>query len=198
MYTTKHAQRLFSVKSDQTVRNWIKEFEEFFTVNATPGKGVDLQLSIEDMQILELISSMRADRRSSDEIHATLKSGQRGKEPELSPEELDMLTGGDYEKYLSTQVNEMNLRIDQLSRENEELKNALQPLREKNVQLETERSALRDQLNELKGQLEDQRSRNQQSIDQERNRGQEQLERLLREIGELRYKIGQLEKDQEA
>ena len=197
MYTTKHAQRMFDVKSDQTIRNWVKEFEEFFTVSATPGKGVDLQFSAEDMQILDLISSMRADRRSSEEIHVTLKSGQRGTAPELSPDELDVLTGGDYEKYLSTQVNEMNLKINQLSQENEELRNALQPLRENNIQLATERTSLENQLNELRKQLEDGRARNQQLVDQERNRGQEQLERLLREIGELRYKIGQLEKDQE-
>lgn len=195
MYTTKHAQKLFEVKSDQTIRNWIKEFEEFFSVEATPGKGVDLQLTEEDMCVLDLISSMRSDRRSSDEIHATLKSGERGKPPEYTPEELDLLVKGDYEKHLSIQVNELNLKIEQLKRENSELKTSIQPIHDRNIELEAGRVVLEKQIQELKEQLEHERERSERIVDQERQRGQEQLERLFREIAELRYKMGQLEKD---
>jgi chromosome segregation ATPase len=195
MYTTKHAQKLFEVKSDQTIRNWIKEFQEFFSVDATPGKGVDLQLTREDMQVLDLIASMRGDRRPAEDIHATLKSGQRGNAPEYSPEQLDLLVDGEYEKYLSTQLNELNVKIEQLTKENDELKSSIQPVRDKNIQLEAERVALDKQMEELKNQLEKERERSERIAEQERTRGQEQLERLLREIAELRYKMGQLEKD---
>lgn len=186
MYTTKHAQKLYEVKSDQTIRNWIREFQEFFSVNATPGKGTDLQLNQEDMKVLDLIASMRTERRPSDEIYATLKSGQRGNLPEYTPEELDLLVSGDYEKHLSTQVSELNNQIEQLTQENEELKAAVQPLRGKNIQLEAERA-------DLKEQLERERERSERLAEQERSRGQQQLERLLREIAELRYKMGQME-----
>ena len=110
MYTTKHAQKIFEVKSDQTIRNWIKEFQEFLSVEATPGKGSDLQLTDDDMRVLDIVASMRAERRPAEEIFATLRSGQRGNVPDFTPEELDVLVRGDYEKYLSTQVSELNLK----------------------------------------------------------------------------------------
>jgi chromosome segregation ATPase len=195
MYTTKHAQKLFEVKSDQTIRNWIKEFQYYFSIDATPGKGVDLQLTEDDMQVMDLIASMRGDRRAADEIHATLKSGQRGNKPKHTPEELDILVDGEYEKHLSTRVNELNFQIEQLTQENEELKSAIQPVRDKSIQLEAEGLALEKQITDLKTQLENERERSERSVEQERTRGQEQLERLLREIAELRYKMGQMEKD---
>jgi len=195
MYTTKHAQKLYEVKSDQTIRNWIREFQEFFSVNATPGKGTDLQLSQEDMKVLDLVASMRTERRPVDEIYATLKSGQRGDLPEYTPEELDLLVSGVYEKHLSTQVNELNAKIEQLTQENEELRSAVQPLREQNIQLEAEQSSLERQVEDLREQLERERERSERVTEQERLRGQQQLERLLREIAELRYKMGQMEKD---
>jgi len=194
MYTTKHAQKIFEVKSDQTIRNWIREYQEFFSIDATPGKGVDLQLTEDDMRVLDLIASMRGDRRPSDEIYATLKSGQRGNLPDYTPEELDLLVRGDYEKYLSTQVHELNMKIEQLTQENEELRTALQPVRDKNIQLEAERIALEKHIDDLKLQLDQERERSERIAEQERTRSQDQLERLLREIAELRYKMGQLEK----
>lgn len=194
-YTTKHAQKLFDVKSDQTIRNWIKEFQDFFSIDATPGKGIDLQLSQDDMRVLDLIASMRSERRSADEIYATLKSGQRGDLPSYTPEELELLVGGDYEKHLSTQVNELNIKIEQLSRENEELRSSIQPIRDENIKLEAERSSLERQVDDIRKELEKERERSEKLVDQERKRSQEQLERLLREIAELRYKMGQLEKD---
>jgi DNA repair exonuclease SbcCD ATPase subunit len=183
MYTTKHAQKLYDVKSDQTIRNWIKEFRDFFSIDATPGKGIDLILTEEDMRVLDLICEMRRNRRPPDEIYATLKSGQRGNLPPYTVEELDLWVKGDYEKHLSTQLNELNLKIDQLKQENEELRSALQPIRDKNIQLEAERGTMTQQVEDLKDQLE-----------RERTRGQDQLERLLREMAELRYKMGILEK----
>jgi len=195
MYTTKHAQKLFDVKSDQTIRNWIREFQEFFSVEATPGKGIDLQLSEEDMRILDLIASMRAERQPSEQIYATLKSGQRGDLPTYTPEELDLLVKGDYERHLSTQVNELNLKIDQLARENEELKSALQPIRDQSIRLEAEKMSLERRIEELTRELQDERQRVKEYTEQERSRSREDMERLLREIAGLRYEIGRLESE---
>lgn len=183
MYTTKHAQKLFEVKSDQTIRNWIKEFEAFFSIDATPGKGVDLQLTMEDMRVLDLVASMRHERRPAEDIYATLKSGQRGNPPEYTPEELDVLVRGDYDKYLTTQINELNLKIELLTRENDELKAAVQPVREQSIRLEAEKTALEKRIHELTSDLQEERKRN-----------ESLMERYLREIAELRYRMGQLEK----
>ena len=183
MYTTKHAQKLYEVKSDQTIRNWVKEFEEFFSVDATPGKGVDLQFTEKDMSVLDLIARMRADRRPAEEIHVTLKAGQRGDTPSYSPEELDLVVHGDYERYLSTQVNDLNLKIEQLTRENDELKAAIQPVRDQSIRMEAEKVALGRRIDELTGELQEERKRN-----------EALMERYLREIAELRYRMGQMER----
>lgn len=197
MYSTKHAQKLFDVRSDQTIRNWIKEYQEFFSFEATPGKGTDIILSEEDMRVLDLISSMRSERRSAEDIYATLKSGERGNAPAYTPEELDLLVRGDYDKFLTTQVDELNLKVEQLTQENEALRNAIQPVHDRNIQLEAERTGLEKQIEELKNQLERERERSERITDQERTRSQEQMERLLREIAELRYKMGLMEKNKD-
>ena len=71
----------------------------------------------------------------------------------------------------------------------------MQPIRDKNIQLEVERTSLEKQIEELKRQLDNERERSERIVTDERSRGQEQLERLLREIAELRYKMGILEKE---
>jgi septal ring factor EnvC (AmiA/AmiB activator) len=190
MYTTKHAQRLYNVKSDQTIRNWIKEFQEFFSANTAPGKGVDVQLTEDDMRVLSLIASMRAERRPARDIYATLKSGQRGEPPEFSPEELDALVQGDYESYLSTKLSESNVKImdlttqlEQANRDIERLKEGLQLEREARIRAETERAALERRLEDMAEEVQSLRDRN-----------EKLMEKYLREIAELRYKMGLLEK----
>lgn len=184
MYTTKHAQKIFDVRSDQTIRNWVKEFQEFLSVDATPGKGTDLLFSEEDMRVLDLVAAMRANRRPAEEIYATLKAGQRGEAPQYTPEELDVLVSGEYDKYLSTQLNELTQKIEQLTREKEALEAAFQPIRDKSVRMEAEKDALQRRVDELSEQLQEERQRN-----------EKLMERYLREIAELRYKMGRLEKD---
>lgn len=190
MYTTKHAQHLYNVKSDQTIRNWIKEFQEFFSAKTAPGKGVDVQLSDEDMRVLSLIASMRAERRPAEDIYATLKSGQRGEFPEFTPEELDSVVQGDYQTYLSTKLSESNVKImdltallEQASRDIERLKDALQPEREARIRAETERVALERRIEDMSQEVQNLRDRN-----------EKLMEKYLREIAELRYKMGQLER----
>jgi len=201
MYTTRHAQRLYNVKSDQTIRNWIKEFQEFFSANISPGKGVDVQLTDDDMRVLELIASMRAERRPAQDIYATLKSGQRGTLPDYTPEQLESLVKGDIEQYLSTQVNELNYQIAELTdklelanRDMERLREALQPEREARIRAETERTAIERQLEGMTSDVQEMRRRYEAQVQDERERSEKLMEKYLREIAELRYKMGQLEK----
>jgi septal ring factor EnvC (AmiA/AmiB activator) len=201
MYTTKHAQRLYNVKSDQTIRNWIKEFQEFFSANTAPGKGVDVQLTDEDMQVLSLIASMRVERRPAQDIYATLKSGQRGELPQYTPEEMEALVKGDIEQYLSTQLNELNYQIaeltdklEQANRDVERMREALQPEREARIRAETERTALERRLEDMTSEVQEMRRRYEAQVQDERERNEKLMEKYLREIAELRYKMGQLEK----
>jgi hypothetical protein len=201
MYTTRHAQRLYNMKSDQTIRNWIKEFQEFFSANTSPGKGVDVQLTEDDMCVLSLIASMRAERRPTQDIYVTLKSGQRGSLPDYTPEQLEALVKGDTESYLSTQVNELNYQIveltdklEQASKEMERLRAAVQPEREARIRAETERDAFEHRLEDINAEVQEMRRRYEIQVQEERQRGEALMEKYLREIAELRYKMGQLEK----
>lgn len=201
MYTTRHAQRLYSLKSDQTIRNWIKEFQEFFSANSAPGKGVDVQLTDDDMRVLELIASMRAERRPAQDIYATLKSGQRGTLPDYTPEQLESLVKGDIEQYLSAQVNELNYQIADLTdkldlakRDMEQLRESVQPEREARIRAETERAALERQLEGISSEVQEMRRRYEAQVQDERERNEKLMEKYLREIAELRYKMGQSEK----
>jgi DNA-binding transcriptional MerR regulator len=181
-YTTRHAARLYNVKSEQTIRNWIKEFAEFFSARVSPGKGTDLLLSREDMTVLDLIASMRAERRPVDEIHATLRSGQRGNNPDYTPEQLDALTGGDFENYLSTQLNTLKLELEDVTRERDELRTVVRPLQDDKIRLETEKEGLEKQLDDAKNQIH---------LAAERER------KLLREIGKLEAMIDLLKSKNE-
>lgn len=201
MYTTRHAQRLYNVKSDQTIRNWIKEFQEFFSTNTAPGKGVDVQLTDEDMRVLSLIASMRSERRPTQDIYATLKSGQRGSPPEHTPEEMEALVKGDIEQYLATQLNELNYQIaeltdklDQASQDAARLREALQQEREALIRAQTERAGFERQLEAMTSEVQEIRRRYETQVQDERERSEKLMEKYLREIAELRYKMGQLEK----
>lgn len=169
-YTTRHAARLYGVKTEQTIRNWIREFAPYFSAQASPGRGTDLLLSAEDMSVLHLIGSMREDRRPVEEIHASLGAGQRGDKPEYTPDQLEALSRGDLESYLSTQLNVLKLELEEAARERDELRTIVRPLQDDKIRWETEKEGMEAQLQEMRNQM-------QQSAERERQ--------LLREIGKL-------------
>ena len=151
--------------------------------------------------MLELIASMRAERRPAQDIYATLKSGQRGTLPDYTPEQLEALVKGDIEQYLSTQVSELNYQIAELTdklevanRDMERLREALQPEREARIRAETEQAAIERQLESMTSDVQTMRQRYETQLQDERDRNEKLMEKFLREIAELRYKMGQLEK----
>lgn len=195
-YTTRHARRLYNVKSDQTIRNWIKEFQEFFSPNTAPGRGIDVQLREEDMSVLALIAQMRAARRPNEEIYATLKSGQRGDLPPYSPDQLEQMVTGDVEKYLSTQADEMRIENRELLLKLEQAENTIANLtaelrtaqneRETRIRLEIEYAAAERRTEELREQMQQLHSQHKLELDEERQRHetrfQEERARLDAEV----------------
>lgn len=186
-YTTRHAARLYNLKSEQTIRNWIKEYAEYFSASVSPGKGIDLLLSDEDMAVLDMIASMRTDRRPADEIHAALRSGQRGSLPHLTAEQLEALARGDIENHLSVQLNNLRVELDETKRRYEE---ALAETRSKLEEAETRLRPTQDELLRAKTQLE-----RMDKVEALLEAAAEREKALLREIGQLEGAI-QLLKDQ--
>jgi DNA-binding transcriptional MerR regulator len=79
-YRNSDVQALFGVSSE-TVRAWSEEFSEYLSPTATPGTGKHRVFSDEDLRVFAYISSARASGMDTDEIHAGLRSGQRGDVP---------------------------------------------------------------------------------------------------------------------
>lgn len=84
MYTTGDVIQLFKANgrdtiSRQTISNWCKEFAEYLSVTANPPNGSHRRFTQEDLNILALISSMKEMGGTYEDIHASLRIGQRGR-----------------------------------------------------------------------------------------------------------------------
>lgn len=155
MYTTKHAQIIFRVASSQTIRNWAKEFEEYLSPSATPGKGGTRLFTKEDMDVFALISELSAQNTSFVEIHAALRAGQRGTAPNINPDDLDGLAAGEIEMQLSTELDETRALANQLQVELDTLKEQFQPIKEENIRLQTQIEDKDQRISELTQQLKE-------------------------------------------
>lgn len=159
MYTTKHAQILYRVASPQTIRNWAKEFEEYLSPTATPEKGSTRLFSIDDMRVFSLVAEFSNVNKSFTEIHAALKSGERGDAPRVEPEDLDGLAAGEVEMQLSTELHEARDLANQLQAELDTMRSQFQPIKEENIRLQAQIEDREKQLDELKTQLKDAQDR---------------------------------------
>lgn len=77
MYTTSQLAARFNI-TDQTVKRYADEFRAYLSPTATPEKGSTRLFSDTDLAVYDLIVTMKADRKQFEQIHAALKSGQRG------------------------------------------------------------------------------------------------------------------------
>jgi DNA-binding transcriptional MerR regulator len=77
-YTQKTSElaRMFNV-SQQTIRTWADEFEEFLSPTATPGHGRQRIFSRDDIEVLTLVAQQRAMGLQTEDIRAALQNGQR-------------------------------------------------------------------------------------------------------------------------
>ena len=79
-YTSGDVRQMFNI-SYETVRAWTSEFSKFLSDDTNPGKGRSRHFAFEDLQVLALISEMKAKRLTYTDIHASLVSGARADPP---------------------------------------------------------------------------------------------------------------------
>jgi len=166
MYTTRQAQQLFGKSANQTIRNWIREFQEFFSVNTAPGKGISILMTVEDMQVLTVIAQMKETNRPSDEIYATLKSGQRGEIPSIAPGDLEKIASGDFQKHLVTQRSALVVKIEQLENQLQATLEALTSEREARIRAETKMEGRTEQLQKIEAELKELRQQSSKELTQ--------------------------------
>lgn len=168
-YTTQHVAALYDV-AIETVRTWSQEFEHFLSPTANPGRRRQRMFTREDMQVFDLIASMKQDGATYEDIHAALKSGQRGQAPGTPPDELQVAIAADDRRVILAENDQLKRRIETLHQEIERLK-------------QIDRESVR-----LQTQLEGEKSRAERAESQLRDLQVEQA-KLHQQIGELRGEL---------
>jgi DNA-binding transcriptional MerR regulator len=141
-YRVTDLERLFGVSSN-TIRRWAAEFEAYLNPQANPGDEKTRVFMESDVEVLALVASMKAENRAPyEDIHAALKSGERGVIPEMPK----ALMATDDRDKLVRQIGRLELQIENLKQELEDLK-------EENIRL-SEQVKMQRELGQLEGRLE--------------------------------------------
>jgi DNA-binding transcriptional MerR regulator len=177
-YTSVQLATLYNVQP-QTIRNWADEFAEYLSKTGNPGGSRYRIFTVEDAQVFSLVSELKKQRLTYDDIHASLKAGQRGDAPALPPRDLELIASSEREEHYSLQV---QLLQGELARVRNELVQAKQDaekvyeLREEKARLETELRLTQEQLETSREEMD--------SKDVELEKAQKRIEELSRQLGE--------------
>lgn len=82
-YKSEIVQSLFNI-TGQTVRNWTNEFSDFLSDDAVGGENKHRVFTEDDLSVFALISELKAKRLNTDDIKATLATGNRGEIPDTT------------------------------------------------------------------------------------------------------------------
>jgi DNA-binding transcriptional MerR regulator len=151
MFTSKHIQALFKI-APQTVRNWSGEFSQYLSATAGGGEGWR-RYTIDDLAVFSLIKELSDKGQRYPDIHTTLRTGQRGTVPSITPEELNALLAGDVERELAEKLASERSEAITLRDQVMALETKVTSLTEDNIRLETTNEELRKQILRLEGQL---------------------------------------------
>ena len=139
-YQSKHLVALYKI-APETLRQWTLEFQEYLSPTANPGANKQRFYTVSDLEILSLVSEQKRAGFTYEEIHLSLKSGQRGVAPDLEPHELEEIVGSDEDTQLSIQVHHLqhNLALAQTAlKKAEERLQEMQAIQEKANRLEAQ------------------------------------------------------------
>lgn len=151
MFTSKHIQALFKI-APQTVRNWSGEFSQYLSATAGGGEGWR-RYTMDDLAVFSLIKELSDKGQRYPDIHATLKTGQRGAIPSITPEELNALLAGEVERELAEKLASERSESITLRDQVMALETRVSALSDDNIRLETTNMELRKQILRLEGQL---------------------------------------------
>jgi DNA-binding transcriptional MerR regulator len=180
MWKPHHLTTLYGIALE-TARQWAIEFGEYLSPTGKPGKHKHRIYTDEDMRVFALVAQMKGQGSTYEEIHATLKAGQRGDVPAIPPDEVSALAATDRERSLTLQVGFLQ---QQLLAAKEDLKQ-LEKIKEQLIQTEQKNAELQARYDEVK--------MNEKEL---RQMVQDLSVRLAREYNEG-YKAGLKERDQD-
>lgn len=79
-YKSEIVQSLYNI-TGQTVRNWSNEYSDFLSDDAVGGENKHRVFTEDDLKVFALIVELKAKRLNTDDIKATLATGNRGEVP---------------------------------------------------------------------------------------------------------------------
>ena len=158
-YRTSHICKLFDI-SYETVRNWTTEFGEYLSPTAIPGKHRKRLYTDLDMRVLSLVAELKKQGMTYEEIHANLKSGERGKPPTLDPKDLQALVTSEAEHRLALEVERLQQTLMRAHEELKQVEGLRQELEKSKrdtiryeAQLESVKEAARDERERLEARV---------------------------------------------
>jgi len=141
-YRVSDLEKLFGV-SGNTIRRWAEEFTDYLQPQANPGDEKTRVFLEGDVEVLALVSSMKGQNRAPyEDIHAALKSGERG----VIPDAPTAIVASDDREKLVRQIQRLEIQLEDMKRE-------MDGLREENIRLQ-EQAKLQRELGRLEGKLE--------------------------------------------
>jgi DNA-binding transcriptional MerR regulator len=170
-YSSKHVELLYGV-SHETVRRWTDEFAQYLSHSANPGKGRHRNFNDADMSVLSLVAENKKQGLTFEEIHAALKSGQRGNSPSLPAVDMQAMVLGEQEKQLQIEVDYLRRTLTEALAEAKQG----QIYKEENVKIHAELDFANQRLDDLKERF--------QETAQELENAREEIKKLSRELGE--------------
>ena len=114
--TTKTVAVYFN-RSGPTIRNWATEFADYLSPTGTPEAGKVREFTIDDMRVFGLIAKMKDEGKTYEEIHVSLKQGDRGDAPDLDESTLEVLQATEGERRVALEVQALQQVILDLRRQ---------------------------------------------------------------------------------
>jgi DNA-binding transcriptional MerR regulator len=163
MYTSRHLATLFDV-TVETIRLWTIEFAAYLSPTAQPVPNKTRQYTQDDLEVLTLVAKLKSEGSTFADIHANLKSGQRGTATVRNPEEISQISTASREQRLVLEVERLQRLMVQMQQELEtqrQIAEQVTTTREENVRLQArlensqrERERLEQQVKELADRIE--------------------------------------------
>jgi DNA-binding transcriptional MerR regulator len=101
--------------AESTVRNWSAEFAEYLSPTATPGDRKKRDFTPDDLAVFALIAEFKQNKATYEDIHLSLKAGQRGMPPEISEDRLKLISATEGEKRASLEIVSLQRHIADLT-----------------------------------------------------------------------------------
>ena len=173
-YRSSHVATIYGI-STHTVGTWSGEFAEYLSPTANPGKKKQRLFSNEDMRVFSLVSQLQQQGMTFTEIHANLKSGARGDEPDVEPSDVQSIVSSEAETRLALDNERLKMALIDAQGALNKAQVDLAKMREvedENIRLRTQLEAEREAKNSNEERLE------------------KQIEQLQKEIKELALQAG--------